>query len=271
MGNAPDLLSDRLDTALEACYAVTWASTARIDEVLPRALKGQYDYAREYVAEWRHAAESILGSIVESSPDLVAKTADGFILVELKSSLPLMRVLDNAADDAPFTPWVTKYGLGKGTVAGLLAQIRLCLPQVSPLQPPENIGLPRHELGDEQFKRFSRAVHAAVDRVEDPLLRVKELFGLSNVELAQLFGVKRQAVEQWMMESTPSSRLTKLEAILRIGECLERKLKPKRLPMVARRKTANFGGRSILEMLQANREDELAESLQRSLEWARSA
>ena len=102
--------------------------------------------------------------------------------------------------------------------------------------------------------------------------RVKDLFGLSNSEVANLFGVKRQAVDQWEQSGeVPTARREKLANLLSVGELLERKLSPGRLPLVARRSAEAYGGITMLEMMAFDRDGELRDLTERAFDWSRTA
>jgi DNA-binding XRE family transcriptional regulator len=57
-------------------------------------------------------------------------------------------------------------------------------------------------------------------------LLTMELFELDRTELAKLFGVRRQAVEQWERRGVPAERRAKLATTVAIGELLAQKLRP---------------------------------------------
>lgn len=102
-----------------------------------------------------------------------------------------------------------------------------------------------------------------------PLHRVKDLFGLSNSETAELFGVSRQAVDKWERNGEiPSARLGKLANLLVVGELLERKLAPGRLPLIAGRRADTYGNLTMLEMFAADRDDEVRQLTERALDWS---
>ncbi|MDA8358086.1 MAG: hypothetical protein M0Z95_17740 [Actinomycetota bacterium] len=85
-------------------------------------------------------------------------------------------------------------------------------------------------------------------------------------------GVKRRAVEQWEHKGdVPAARLEKLAKLLSVGELLERKLSPGRLPLVARRRADVYSGLMMLEMLRADRDGELRELTERAFDWSGTA
>src|SRR3954470_8922263 len=97
---------------------------------------------------------------------------------------------------------------------------------------------------------------------------IAETFELSETELGQLFGVSRQAVGQWRERGVPSSRMTKVTTVAAIGDLLCHQLKPERVPGIARRPADAYGGLSMLEMIERDRQDELQAPIPRSFDWA---
>ena len=73
------------------------------------------------------------------------------------------------------------------------------------------------------------------ERAEAPLEHIGEVLGLSQTELAGLFGVSRQALDQWAVRGVPSDRQEKVATLGAIADLLAAKLKRDRIPGVVRR------------------------------------
>jgi hypothetical protein len=112
---------------------------------------------------------------------------------------------------------------------------------------------------------------ATAVRLDPGLERVSHSWRLTITDIARLFGVRRQAVQQWLDGGVPAARLPKLLAILGIADLLERNLRPERIPAIVRVPGEAYAGRSMLEMIAADRHEELLESVRRSFDWAWSA
>jgi hypothetical protein len=97
---------------------------------------------------------------------------------------------------------------------------------------------------------------------------IAQTFELNETELGRLFGVSRQAVGQWRERSVPSNRMAKVATVAAIGDLLGHQLKPERIPGVARRPAGAYGGLSMLEMIERDREDELLTLIRRSFDWS---
>jgi hypothetical protein len=97
---------------------------------------------------------------------------------------------------------------------------------------------------------------------------IAETFGLSETELAGLFGVRRQAIGQWRERGIPSARQAKAATIAATAELLTRQLKAERIPGIVRKPAAAYGGLSAIEMIERDRHAELQEIVRRSFDWA---
>jgi hypothetical protein len=100
---------------------------------------------------------------------------------------------------------------------------------------------------------------------------IAETFGLSETELAGLFGVKRQAIQQWRDRGIPSRRQAKASSVAAIADLLSHQLKPERIPGIVRRPAPAYGGISALEMIEDDRQEQLYEIVRRSFDWATPA
>jgi transcriptional regulator with XRE-family HTH domain len=132
------------------------------------------------------------------------------------------------------------------------------------------VNVPADEVAAQRFVRRVRDLLNHPD-VEHPLRRVANAFGLSKTELAGLFGVRRQALDQWLERGVPAEREDKLQTLVALAELLERKLKPGRLPGVARRPADAYGGQTMLELISEDRHRELLQRVRDSFDWASAA
>ena len=100
---------------------------------------------------------------------------------------------------------------------------------------------------------------------------IAESLELSETELGRLFGVSRQAVGQWRERGVPSNRMAKVATVAAICALLDHRLKPERIPGIARRPADAYGGLSMLEMIERDRQDQLQSKVRQSFDWAASA
>ncbi|NBO46293.1 MAG: hypothetical protein EBU85_04690 [Actinobacteria bacterium] len=146
---------------------------------------------------------------------------------------------------ALFTGWVVDYGVGVGcaaaTTVALIESTGRSVTGVPVGLSPFAEHLPLAE--------FEAAVASALAQQRDPLLRVKEALDLTDIEVALLFAVSRQAVAQWWTHGVPAARMTAVADIVATVDLLARKLKPGRLPLVARQPAERLGGKTLLHAL----------------------
>ncbi len=211
-----------------------------VERALPKALRGDAAAARRYARAWRELVRSLLASY-----DSAAAAAD---------------VLDHVALTAPFHPDGPIQAL-LSAAAGIIQGMR----SSSISSPPAPVPAPL------QYERFTHAVLDELSGRGSELARLMAGWQLSVSDVARLFGVTRQAVQQWLEDGVPAARQPKLLQILRIGDLLERNLQPSRIPAVVRSDAAAFGGLSMLESIAGDRHDELLESVERSFDWASTA
>ena len=282
MGAKLWLTLDRADVVARELTRVFPREIRNFRSTVERAAEGDWPAAREYVVAWQGLAEGLLKRIREERPEAVSQDPGGrLLLVDAKGDpveVTRERLLA-AAPTAPFSPWVGQLGLGRGIGVHLVAELRECVPGAAPLVPPT--GLCIHWAPDAAMLTALRLIEQAVaeeTRGEAPglgsaalLHQVMGAFDLDRTGLARLFGVKRQAVEQWERRGVPSERQAKLAVIVAIGELLDRQLRSGVVPGVARRGAPAYRGRSMLEMIARDHHEAVLEGIRRSFDWATTA
>lgn len=83
------------------------------------------------------------------------------------------------------------------------------------------------------------------------LEEIQGIMGLSGAEAGSLFGISRQAVDQWRKNGVPAERMADVERIRDTAMVLYEELIPERIPQVVRTPARGLEGRSILETLRA--------------------
>jgi transcriptional regulator with XRE-family HTH domain len=106
---------------------------------------------------------------------------------------------------------------------------------------------------------------------ETPLHQIASAFSLTRTELAGLFGVRRQALDQWEARGLPAARQEKLATLGAIADLLTAKLKRERIPGVVRRQTPAYGGRTLLEAVADGDEELVLAELRDAFDWAAAA
>jgi DNA-binding XRE family transcriptional regulator len=279
---AEAVLSERApERVADAAEEIAQAALDEIEASVPDALGGKRAQVRVYVDAYRQLGSQMLDAVGKARPDLifVDEKHDVILLGEVKAGdikgdgavRWLKAALDQEAMSAPFSEWVGTLGIGRGTAVAFVAQLRSMLRDTKPVTLPREHHLPAWALSDAEAMRFYRAVGDELAYVRSPLDRVAEVLGVSRTELAHLFGVRRQAIEQWEARGVPGERQEKLATLNAIVDLLTAKLKPDRIPGVVRRPAAAYGDRSILEAIAASNEALVLGELRNAFNWAAAA
>ncbi len=260
-------------TAVKAIDAAAPGLRRRLSASLRDALRGRPAATRRYVAAHRELTERLLAAMHEAQPDLVVRDENGEYCImhaDGGCSRTGVELLRTFAAEAPFSPWVQLKGPGTGVALDLLARARALLPGVEPLALPAGASFPRLDDPD-ALLRFTRLVAEAQQAEQSDLERVRAVFGLSVTELGGLFGVTRQAAGLWLSAGSPVARRAKAATVAAIADVLARRLKPARIPGIARRPAAEYGGKTMLELIAADHHDWLLDSVRRSFDYASTA
>lgn len=78
---------------------------------------------------------------------------------------------------------------------------------------------------------------------------IRSIFGLSEGELADLLGVRRQSVAEWRSFGVPAQRVSTLEHVAGLARVLRDEVIPSHIPEIVRRKDAWLDGKSILQTI----------------------
>jgi DNA-binding transcriptional regulator YdaS (Cro superfamily) len=243
-----------------------------LEDSIGRALAGDRLAVAAYLVGWRRLEARITDLVRETHPDVVVDLDGMRLLVEVDGRRRPSEWAEVLALQAPFSPWAETFGRGRGAALAFVVELRARLPFGSPLAAPAPaVGDVADEASVESVHRFLRLAVAELSSEREPLRRIAEVFALSVTDLARLFGVRRQAVGQWLASGVPPGRAAKVNAIARVADILERNLKPDRLPGVVRRPADAYGGLSMLEMIERDRHDELVALVEDAFDWANAA
>ena len=261
------------DEVRAALRSVVEARVVELEGHLDEALRGSDDAARSYVRSYRSLADALLEQGRGIWPDLIVDGSDGRLTLadaNGHAAGALLGVLENAAVDAPFLSWTATFELGDAVALELVSRLRTLVGARALVSPAAPVRAPVDDLA---AQRFQRRVRHYLNHPEDgnPLLRLMDLFALSKSELGRLFGVTRQSIDGWLAHGVPSDRQEKLATLLALADLLERKLKPGRVPGVARRPADAYGGATMLELVASDRQRELLELVRESFDWSQAA
>jgi hypothetical protein len=236
------------------------------------ALNGSDEATRGYVRCFRELTWRVLDEAQHLRPDFIVRTEAGYLAIEVKGAARRAPVeaLETVAAEAPFGPWAGHLPLEEAVALDLTSRVRQLI-GLRALNPREaGAGAAVDDLA---ARRFLRRVRFHLNHPDDehPLRRLMEAFDLSKTELGSLFGVRRQAIDHWLERGVPAERQEKVQTLLAVVDLLERKLKPGRLPGVARRTADVYGGKTMLDLIRADRHGELLEQVRKSFDWASAA
>jgi DNA-binding XRE family transcriptional regulator len=279
---AKTVLSERTpEKVADAAEKIARAALGEIESSVSDALGGEPSQVKAYVDAYRKFGSQMLTAVGQARPDLIIfdERHNAIELVEAKASMTeskesvrwLKAALDQGAMSAPFSEWVGTLGVSRGTAVAFVAQLRSMLPGTEPIRTPREHKLPAWALSDDEAVRFYRAVGDELARVRSPLERIAELLGVSRTELAHLFGVRRQAIEQWEARGLPAERQEKLATLNAIVDLLAAKVKADRIPAVVRRAAPAYNGRSILDAIGAGDETLVLSEVRNAFDWAAAA
>lgn len=94
------------------------------------------------------------------------------------------------------------------------------------------------------------AVMPTLDRASCALLDdIANTFGLSDTELADLFGVRRPSLAGWREHGLPQGRQATAERLHDLAKVFRREIIASRIPEIVRTRDEWLGDRSILETI----------------------
>jgi hypothetical protein len=242
-----------------------------LERHLPDALHGSLEATRCYVDGYRRLTNALLLEARALRPDRFASPEHGLTLCDAagQPTAALLDALENSSTEAPFTTWTRTLSVSDAAAVHLANRCRAllgCPVLTEPREPPRVDD-------DLSALRFLRRVRFQLNHPDtmNPLRRIMEAFDLTKTDTAHLFGVTRQAISQWLDDGVPVDRQEKLTALLALLDILQRKLKADRLPGIARRAAEAYGGLTMMEMIAADRHDELLAITRASFAWDQAA
>lgn len=263
------LKADDPEDAAAILRVAVSSNISRFEEALPTALSGGFAAVVAVTRNWDSLLEEALRSASSAVPDALEAIDVRHVKLHGEVVEWLATSLRTAVAGAPFSRFVGAFGPGVGMAMACVAKVREAIAELPPLTVP-HAKLPQFSHSVDVL-RFYRLVELAIRGLAPPLERLQEALGLSTTELGEIFGVTRQAIEQWRTRGIPPDRRSKVGDLLAVVDLLDRKLKPGRLPLVARRPAGAFGGRSLLELATSKEHVELRNIVERAFDWSTTA
>ncbi len=118
----------------------------------------------------------------------------------------------------------------------------------------------------------SRAMSASLERAfrrrgVRRLYSIQRAFQVNARELGELFGVTRQAVDQWMQRGVPTDRFADVDRVAELADELSRTFRRDRLPSIVRAPLPGLDNASILETILARGTARAFELVERLHSW----
>ncbi len=92
-----------------------------------------------------------------------------------------------------------------------------------------------------------RNAPVTTERDAEALDQIREVMGLSEAELGDLFGVRRESIIGWRRNGIPDARRAKVASLLDLARILFRDIKPDRIPEIVRKQDDWLEHGTILE------------------------
>jgi DNA-binding transcriptional regulator YiaG len=213
-----------------------------LQQALPAALAGDEDAARRYARAWHRLVLQLVGSASRAPASSV-------------------EVLDRLALTAPFDPLGPTHALMSVASTIIGDMNRRPSARSSPVTLPASI----------DFDGFTRAVVDELSGAGSAIRSLLSSWQLSIAEAARLFGVTRQAMQQWLAGDVPPARQPKVLAVVRIGDLLSRNIRPERIPGIVRSPAPGYAGATMLQLIARDQHQDLLDSVARSFDWAATA
>jgi hypothetical protein len=259
--------------ATAAIDAAAPGSRQRLTAALRDAFRGKPHAARSYIKAYGELAVSLLAAVQKARPDLVERDEDGRYCVRSRGrcSREAVEMLNDFAAEAPFSPWAQPRSPGTGVALELLARVRAIVPGAAPLPLPAGATYPSIPPDSGVLREWMDDVRLELRKGESDLARIQAVFGLSVTEVAQLFGVRRQAVSAWLATGVPPARRAKVATVAAIADILAYRLKHERIPGIVRRVAPAYGDRSMVEVIAADEQEWLLASVRESFDYSSTA
>lgn len=91
-------------------------------------------------------------------------------------------------------------------------------------------------------------MNAAVGELEE----IRDVFGLSKSELADLLGRRAQSLLEWETRGIPRDKRASVERLLDLAQVFRKRVIASRIPEIVRTPDAWLGDRTILQTLRAD-------------------
>jgi len=254
-------------------------SMVQVEELLEQDLAGASRTAASVMPDIVAAFDRLMPQLVSGGGRTSVRRYAVFVqdaaqtLTELPALDPAVLpsrsvVFELLCQDKAELPWVAPSLDGIGLLTVLVDRFRGFTAGL-----PQQCGRARLDIDETRFRWFLKSM-AEVEYEQErcaPLRRAMTTLGLSSGDVAELMGVKRQAVDKWLLAGPPLDRVAKLGTISEIADILRHRLREGMPAVVVRRQATAYGGRAMLDLIASDEHDWLLQSVRESFDYARSA
>ncbi|MHB8139660.1 MAG: hypothetical protein ACYDHD_00135 [Vulcanimicrobiaceae bacterium] len=99
------------------------------------------------------------------------------------------------------------------------------------------------------------------------LARIAAIFGLSKTETGRLFGITRQAIDEWYIKGVPMSRIADVERTADLANAFHDQFKAERIPQIVRSPLPGIGNQAVLATIRDQGPVPVMEMLDRALSY----
>ncbi len=248
-----DLLEGDLASGSDAACELLPDVVAALDHLVPRiAARADRTAVRRYVVFTDAAARTLT--------ELPARCPDA-----LPAAVVMYGLLRRSCVDVP---WVAPSCDGRGAVTVLVDRLRGFVGGL-----PQQCVQVRRDIDEHRFVWFIKTMAAAEheQRSTSPLRRAMTTLDLSSSDIADVMGVKRQAVDKWLLAGPPADRIAKIGALAEVADILSYRLRDGTAAVVVRRCADGYDGRSMLEVFADDDHEWLLRSVKDSFDYTRVA
>ena len=253
MMQTEDLLEQDLATASKAASEVIPDIVAALDRLMPQLSRGgDRAVVRRYWV-FVHEAVQALTALPARNPGALP---------------PALVVYELLRRDTVEVPWVAPSPDGIGVVTVLVDRLRGFAAGL-----PQECVRAHQDINRHRFRWFLKSM-AEVEYEQErssPLRRAMTTLELSSGDMADLMGVKRQAVDKWLLAGPPVERSGKVGTIAEIADILRHRLRDGMPTVIARRPAEAYGDRTMLELIGADEHEWLLRSVKESFDYSRVA
>jgi len=99
---------------------------------------------------------------------------------------------------------------------------------------------------------------------------IREVFGISEVELGALFSVSRQAVAKWRSSGVPVDRAADVDRVRQLAQYFHRRFRSQRVAQIVRTPGRGLRGKTVLETIARHGVDPVYAYLERLFSYTLS-